>query len=405
MRTQNPTRATVPNRPSQRTHRSSRFLTSLAALAALAAPAWGAGNLVPQTVTLDPSVLQIGNCNKIGVQVRNSGDQLINTITKVAVIVFPTATPTQGRVEKAVFVSALNAGATSPLQWVSGIELQGGGQHTVQVLVDANQQVPEANENDNLQTQFVNVSASCGGGQCDLKAIFSFPTYSNLPGSQPAKFTVAMSNIGGASCPAKTVTLDRFNGSSAGGAGTEVATAELAALAPNATKSIYLTDESHAATGTFTYKVDYTAAQSDANNTNHNPTKTVTFTVPTGGTSPQPGCDLAAAFQPSPPSTVGAGGTQSFGILFSNVGSAGCPATKAKLMRYTGSSCSGYGSQVGGSGAWQSVGELAPGQNTNASFVERSTPKGSYCYKLEYSGPFNDQNNTNHALKHTITYQ
>jgi hypothetical protein len=387
-------------------HRPKILLAAIATLVACAAPAWSAGNLVPQTVTLDPNPLQSGNCSKVGVQVRNSGDQLINTITKVKVIVFPSATPLQNRVEKALFVSSLGAGAISPLQWASGFEIAGSGQHTVQVVVDADQQVPEGNENDNIQTLFTNLAASCGGGQCDLKSSFSFPTYSNLPGSQPAKFTIAMSNVGGASCPAKTVKLDRFSGSSASGGGTQVSTAELSSLAPNATKSIYLTDESHAATGTFTYKVDYTAAQSDANNGNHNPTKTVTFTQPTsGGTSPAAGCDLTASFQPSLPLTGTAGGTQTFGIRFSNAGTAECPATKTKLMRYTGSTCSGYGSQVGGSSSWQAVAALAPGQQASVSFTERSTGKGAYCYKLEYSGPFNDQNNTNHAVQGTITLQ
>ena len=65
-----------------------------------------------------------------------------------------------------------------------------------------------------------------------------------------------------------------------------------------------------------------------------------------------------------------------------------------------GRTCSGYGSQVGGSGAWQAVGPVAPGGSATASFTEKNPTKGTSCYSLGYSPhAYNTQTNSHRPQK------
>jgi hypothetical protein len=92
-------------------------------------------------------------------------------------------------------------------------------------------------------------------------------------------------------------------------------------------------------------------------------------------------------------------------VTFKNGGSAQCLAAKVKLTRYTGSTCSGYGAQVGGSGGWEALSPLAPSQQVIVTFGERGVPsRGSYCYKVGYSAPYNDTDGANHQPQRVVSF-
>lgn len=116
-------------------------------------------------------------------------------------------------------------------------------------------------------------------------------------------------------------------------------------------------------------------------------------------------CDLKAVFTAPTAATLPAGQPAVFTIAYSNPANAGpCNAFKVNLSRYTGRTCSGYGSRVGGSGAWQSVAALGPGQSATVSFTEKNPTRGTYCYGLGYS-PHNYSTKTNsHRPQKVVTF-
>ncbi|HVS03413.1 MAG TPA: CARDB domain-containing protein [Thermoanaerobaculia bacterium] len=120
--------------------------------------------------------------------------------------------------------------------------------------------------------------------------------------------------------------------------------------------------------------------------------------APTGGL-----CDLTAVFTaPAPTQTSVNGPTVQFALYFKNIGKEGCARNKVKLMRYNNNTCSGYGSQVGGSGNFQTLNALAPQASQSLSFADIKTTKGKYCYKIVYSSPHNDIDNSNHHPKKVL---
>ena len=382
----------------------------LVALGLVAAPAMAGSDLVVTDITVDSQYpLKEGNCGRIHFKIKNVGNQTGNVITKAYLKVYPTGNAFNIPFEKNVFVSSMTPGTTMT-RTVQGVTLPSTGQYTIQVLADADQQVNEDNEGNNTLTKNVSVNQSCGGGACDLKAQITWPSYSNLPGSNPAKFSVAFQNIGGSSCPAKTVEMKRFVGSNTNGFANVVATASLPALSAGANKKLSFTDSNHATTGNFTYKVDYQGGHTDANVGNHKPTKKVTFTMPNsggGGNQGNPkGCDVIAKFIAPAGTSLPGNSSVAWAVELKNQGNAQCNMAKVKLMRYGSRTCTGYGSQVGGSSAWRKFGPLNPGGVSTVQFKESPTPaKGSFCYKLEYS-PFNysDANNNNHKIRRTVSF-
>jgi hypothetical protein len=386
---------------------ASRLLSLAAAIAALSAgPALAAIDLQVTSLAFQQPP-KIGNCNTLNIAVTNNGDQLGNAITGAQVRVFPSDNAFSPVVRN-VFFSSFQPGGTQT-RTLSNVDLPEGEQYTVQVVADCcnssgqaltNGQLAESNENNNTQTIFVTPSQPCGGGNCDLTATFTSPAQGILPGTYPANLSVQFGNAGGAACAAQSVTLLR--------SGTPVGTQALSSLNPGQTKSLGWSDTNHPAAGQVVYGLQYGAAP-DSNSSNHQPTKSLTFSAPSVPVIPTPiqpsACDLQATFVAPGASTLSGGGTVGWQLSFKNGGSAQCPAAKLKLMRYTGSTCSGYGSQVGGSGAWQAINALAPNQSAVVTFLEQSTPaKGAYCYKLGYSGAYNDANGGNHHPEKKVTF-
>jgi hypothetical protein len=152
--------------------------------------------------------------------------------------------------------------------------------------------------------------------------------------------------------------------------------------------------------------IDSTSKVAESNENNNSRTLNVNVSGSCTNTPPPPPtptstCDLKAIFTAPSGSSAPAGQPATFTINFSNPPGAGtCPAFKVKLMRSNGRTCGGYGSQVGGSGAWQAVGPVAPGGSATASFTEKNPTKGTSCYSLGYSPhAYNTQTNSHRPQK------
>jgi CARDB len=393
--------------PIQPLHRALRPAVLAAAALVWASPGLADVDLVVQSVQWVAGP-KVGNCNKLRITVRNAGSDLGNEITAAKVRIFPTSNSFQTLVDKNVFFSAFPAGQ-SQVREISNLELP-AAVVTIQVTADADPpngagKLAESNENNNTSTQTgIDVSEACGGGLCDLQATFNTgPT--TLPATYPANLSVTFKNIGGASCPSKQVTMMRFNGSSASGSGSAVGTQSLQALTPGQQKNLGWSDSNHPSSGTVTYQPAYGGGLSDANNGNHSPARTVTFSSPpapgSGGGS-QNGCDLKATFT-APPGSTAAAGNVVFSVYFKNHGSSPCKANKIKLLRFNSGRCGGYSSQVGGSGAFQALPGLSSGQPTTLSWTDKNLGRGRYCYAIKYSSPHNDDDNSNHLPQKNLS--
>jgi hypothetical protein len=119
----------------------------------------------------------------------------------------------------------------------------------------------------------------------------------------------------------------------------------------------------------------------------------------------QAACDLEATFTAPAGTPVAGGGPVTWTLQYRNVGNQACSGNQVKLQRYTGTTASGYGSQVGGSGASQTLIALGPDQAQSLSFTEQAAPtSGTYTYKPGCSSPCNDANNTNQYPTRTVTF-
>jgi hypothetical protein len=116
-------------------------------------------------------------------------------------------------------------------------------------------------------------------------------------------------------------------------------------------------------------------------------------------------CDLKAEFVAPAANNVPGAQPLTWTMRFKNEGSAACAANKLKLNRYSGGTASGYGTAVGGSGAFQDLPALNAGQTADLSFPESAPPQsGTFTYKAAYSKPHNDANNFNHHPTKTIVF-
>lgn len=125
---------------------------------------------------------------------------------------------------------------------------------------------------------------------------------------------------------------------------------------------------------------------------------------PTPTPPPVSACDLSAQFVAPTGSTV-TGPNVSLTVEFKNESQADCPGNKVKLMRYNGTTCSGYGTQVGGSRALFALQALRPGATQRIDWRDERVPAGKYCYKMSYSSPHNDANNNNHHPQKKLAVQ
>lgn len=123
--------------------------------------------------------------------------------------------------------------------------------------------------------------------------------------------------------------------------------------------------------------------------------------APPPTTSTTNACDLQAIFV-APPSGTVSGPNIDLVVRFSNKTRPTCPGNKVKLMRYSSSTCSGYGVQVGGSGNFQTLDPLPTNGTQNLEWTDSRVKPGKYCYKITYSSPHNDANNSNHHPKKQV---
>jgi hypothetical protein len=116
-------------------------------------------------------------------------------------------------------------------------------------------------------------------------------------------------------------------------------------------------------------------------------------------------CDLKAEFVAPVASSLPGAQPVTWTMRFKNEGSAPCAGNKIKLNRYSGGTASGYGTAVGGSGAFQDLPALNAGQTADLSFPESAPPQtGTFTYKAAYSKAHNDSNNFNHHPTKTVKY-
>ncbi|MEZ5454138.1 MAG: CARDB domain-containing protein [Thiothrix sp.] len=117
------------------------------------------------------------------------------------------------------------------------------------------------------------------------------------------------------------------------------------------------------------------------------------------------GCDLTADIT-SPEQTTQSGDSRmDIRVSFANLGNVSCPANTLSLYAYSGGTTTGFGRKVGGSGGFQRLPQLAPGEQFVVNFTERSTPPtGTHTYQLKYSRAHNDDNNGNHRPTKTYTF-
>lgn len=259
-----------------------------AALVLSAAPAAAAPDLEITAMSVQGTPRE-GSCNTISMTVRNSGDEFTNVAgIKVFLATYTQGSPNLNRAEKNdIMISPIQPGQQTTFN-VQNVEFKAQGGMTVQALVDFDNRVPEANENNNTRVLNTNVSGSC-------------------------------------------------------------------------------------------------------------------YVTPTPTPRPVGDCDLVATFTQPTGTTAPAGGVD-FTVRFANQGKGTCNANKVKLMRFTATSCSGYGSQVGGSGALLALPSLAPGQSQELAWRDELRP-GRYCFKPVYSSPHNDANNFNHHPTKQLSVQ
>ena len=89
-------------------------------------------------------------------------------------------------------------------------------------------------------------------------------------------------------------------------------------------------------------------------------------------------------------------------IGFTNVGGAASPQRKVSLNQFNGDRATGYAQRFGGSGAFQTLPELAPGKSVTLSWSAQAVPLSRYTFRPVYSGPLNDADNGNHAITATF---
>lgn len=173
-------------------------------------------------------------------------------------------------------------------------------------------------------------------------------------------------------------------------------------IQPGGQTSFQIQDVEFATSGQMSVQALADSAQQVAEQNENNNTRLLNTTVsgscvtpPPPTTSTSSACDLQAIFVAPTSSTV-SGPNVDLVVRFSNKTRTACPGNKIKLMRYSSSTCSGYGVQVGGSGNFQTLNPLPSNGTQDISWTDSRVKSGKYCYKMTYSSPHNDANNSNH---------
>ena len=166
--------------------------------------------------------------------------------------------------------------------------------------------------------------------QCDLDAEFGGVANPTFPTGQPASLSVRFSNLAkDGACPANQVRLRRTGGTSAAAVTAAMPLQALPALAPAGVALLTFQVESPLP-GTHVYEVEYATPHEDANNRNHHPTRTVTFTYPAVTLAPP---DLAVT-SIRPVDGLRIGGCNTVNVTVRNAGGALSASTQVTLRLF-----------------------------------------------------------------------
>lgn len=249
-----------------------------------------------------------------------------------------------------------------------------------------------------------------------------------------AQLTVAIKfkNLGNATSPQNRVSLNQYTGRRAGGYavrfGGSGALETLPALAPGQEVTLSWS-ANRVSVGEYTFQPRYASPLNDADNRNHVITHTYQI-VTAPGSAPAPthgvgsGPAAAGSVGGAPGFDVAASFTSASGefrcqtevnpigqpqcvaltvqIKFKNIGGSASPQRKVSLNKFNGGVATGYAQRFGGSGAFQTLPPLAPGEEVTLSWSAGAVPLGRYTFRPVYSGPLNDGNNANHAIVGTF---
>lgn len=164
--------------------------------------------------------------------------------------------------------------------------------------------------------------------QCDLKAEFAAPAGNSLPGGQPVDWTVRFTNVSGSeTCAANKVRLSRTGGGNAFAVGNVTEYRTLPALGPQASTTLTFPEAKTPLTGTYVYKPEYATVHHDADNANHHPSRTVTFSTAVTLTLP----DLVVTAVLAGRDGIRVGTCNTIVVQLKNAGSATTTATQLAL--------------------------------------------------------------------------
>lgn len=124
-------------------------------------------------------------------------------------------------------------------------------------------------------------AGTANSAKCDLKVEFIAPTGDVVTGSQELKWVLRFTNVGGSQCKANRIRLNRFTGRRASGYSSAVGGSgnlqKLPALDAGDSADLTFVEKKPPGKGKYTCKPRFSSPHNDANNSNHQPTKTVTF--------------------------------------------------------------------------------------------------------------------------------
>ena len=165
---------------------------------------------------------------------------------------------------------------------------------------------------------------------CDLKAEFGGNASQTFPTGQPASVPVRFTNLAAeGACAANQVRLRRSGGSGGAVATAPMAFQTLPALSPKGVVLLTFAVESPLP-GAHVYEVEYATAHQDADNANHQPSRTLTFTYP-AVTLAVPDLTVISV---RPVDRLRVGGCNTVNVTVRNLGGALPTATQLTLLLY-----------------------------------------------------------------------
>ena len=304
----------------------------------------------------------------------------------------------------------LRPNQTRKLEWVEN-QAPNIGQYTYAIKY-ASAHNDLDNNNHRPQHTIIYENAGGGGGDfkgCDLYANITEQTARSLPGGRRYEWTIEFGNRGDQDCKSNRISLHRYNGGNASGNGVQIGGSgnfeNLRALSPNQTTKLEWVENQAPNIGQYTYAIKYASAHNDLNNNNHRPQHTIIYENSGSGGGNADDCDLYARFTQPLNNSLPGDADITFGVRFENRGKKVCKSNRISLHRYSGSNASGNGVQIGGSGRFENLDDLGPGDEQQLTWRENGTPNsGQYTYAIKFRSTHNDSNNNNHRPTKTVTY-